>query len=59
MATPYPGSLTPEEGFDSKNNIQAESLFDPVTGTQTGGHITGSKRPCYRYPNWRAYCLPG
>jgi hypothetical protein len=58
MATPYPGSLTPESGYDSKNNIEAESLFDQAAGTQTGAHIAfpGSptvSNPGVVDPNWQ------
>jgi len=57
MATPYPGSLTAETGYDSKNNIDAESLFDPATGTQTGAHIAFPGNPTVtnpgvQDPNW-------
>ena len=57
MATPYPGSLTAETGYDSKNNIEAESLFDQAAGTQTGAHIAfpGSptvSNPGVVDPNW-------
>ena len=57
MATPYPGSLTAETGYDSKNNIEAESLYDPSTGTQNGGHIAFPGNPTISNPgvvdpNW-------
>jgi len=57
MATPYPGSLTAETGYDSKNNIEAESLYDPATGTQTGAHIAFPGNPTVTNPgvvdpNW-------
>ena len=57
MATPYPGSLEAESGFDSKNNIEAESLYNPSTGTQDGGHIAFPGNPTVSNPgvvdpNW-------
>lgn len=57
MATPYPGSLSVEPGYDSKNNIEAESLYDPETGTQSGAHIAFPGNPTITNPgavdpNW-------
>jgi len=58
MATPYPGPLTPESGFDSKNNIATDSLFDSNTGTQSGAHIAFPGNPNIDFPgvqdpNWQ------
>lgn len=58
MATPYPGNLSAETGYDSKNNIDAGSLFDPATGSQTGGHIAFPGNPTVtgpgdQDPNWQ------
>ncbi len=39
MATPYTANLSVETGYTNKNNIDAASLFDANTGTQTGAHI--------------------
>jgi len=38
MATTYPGTPTPETGFDAHQNFTGASLFDPTTGTGAG-HI--------------------
>lgn len=57
MATPFPNALTVEPGYDSKNNIDAKSLFDPATGTQSGAHIAFDGNPTVTSPgvvdpNW-------
>ena len=39
MATPFPNAVTAETGYNSQNGIDAKSLFDPATGTQSGAHI--------------------
>ena len=57
MATPFTGNVTAEAGFDAKNNIDAASLFDQTTGTQTGAHIAFPGSPTVTSPgvvdpNW-------
>jgi hypothetical protein len=57
MATPYTGNISVETGYTNKNNIEATSLFNANTGTQSGAHIafpgestvTGSGQTD---PNW-------
>jgi hypothetical protein len=39
MSTPYPNTPQVEPGYDAQNNIQAKSLFNPATGSQSGAHI--------------------
>jgi len=39
MATPYPNTPSVEPGYDSRNNLEAASLFDANTGSQSGAHI--------------------
>lgn len=58
MATPYPGNITAETGYDSKNNIASDSLFDANTGTQSGAHIAFPGNPTVtnpgvQDPNWQ------
>jgi hypothetical protein len=57
MATPFTGNITAEPGFDSKNNIDAGSLFDQTSGTQSGAHIAFPGNPTVSNPgvvdpNW-------
>lgn len=57
MATPYPGNITAESGYTVKNNIEAVSLFDANTGTQSGAHIAWPgddtvSRSGITDPNW-------
>lgn len=57
MATPFSANLTVETGYDNKNNIDAASLYDQTTGTQSGAHIAfpGSSNvdfPGVQDPNW-------
>ena len=61
MATPFPNTVTAETGYDSHNNIDAKSLFNPATGTQSGAHIAfdgdskvtfpGTQDPDWAYGN--------
>ena len=58
MATPFPNQVTAETGFNSQNNIDAKSLFDPATGTQAGAHIAFDGNPEVtnpgdQDPNWQ------
>ena len=39
MSTPYPNTPTAEAGFDSKNVLDAKSLYNSTTGSQSGAHI--------------------
>jgi len=39
MATPYPNTPQAETGYDSQNNVNAPSLFQANTGSQSGAHI--------------------
>jgi hypothetical protein len=57
MATPFPNAVTAESGYDSNNNIQAKSLFNPATGSQAGTHIAFDGSPTVSFPgvvdpNW-------
>lgn len=57
MATPFPNAVTAETGYDSYNNVDAKSLFDPATGTQSGAHIAFDGNPTVTFPgvvdpNW-------
>jgi hypothetical protein len=57
MATPFPNAVTAETGYNSHNNIDAKSLFDANTGSQSGSHIAfdGSSTvsfPGVQDPNW-------
>jgi hypothetical protein len=57
MATPFTSNVTVEPGFNSQNNIDAKSLFDANTGSQSGAHIAfdGSSTttfPGVPDPNW-------
>jgi hypothetical protein len=58
MATPFPNAVNAETGFDAHNNIDAKSLFDPATGSQSGAHIAfdGNQTvtfPGVQDPNWQ------
>ena len=58
MATPFPNAVTAETGYDSHNNIDAKSLFNPATGTQSGAHIAFDGNPDVTFPgvqdpNWQ------
>lgn len=57
MSSPFTGNVTAETGYTNKNNIEAKSLFDANTGTQSGAHIAfdGSSTvsfPGVQDPNW-------
>lgn len=57
MATPFTDNVTAETGYDAQNNVGAASLFDPATGTQSGGHIAFNGNPTVTTPgiedpNW-------
>ena len=39
MSTPYPNTPQAETGYDADGRLITQSLFDPVTGTQTASHI--------------------
>lgn len=57
MSSPFTGNVTAETGYTNKNNIEARSLFDATTGTQSGAHIAfdGSSTvtfPGAQDPNW-------
>lgn len=45
MSTPYPKDVTAETGFTASNKLEAKSLFDPSTGTQSGAHIAFDGSP--------------
>lgn len=50
MATPFPNQVTAEDGYDARNNIDARSLFDANTGSQSGAHIAFDGSPTVTYP---------
>lgn len=57
MATPFPNVVTAETGYDGYNNIDAKSLFNANTGTQSGAHIAFDGNPNVSFPgvtdpNW-------
>jgi hypothetical protein len=57
MATPFPNEVNIEAGYDARNNIDAKSLFDANTGTQSGAHIAFDGNPDVSFPgvvdpNW-------
>ena len=57
MATPFPNAVTAETGYNSHNNIDAKSLFDANTGSQSGAHIAFDGNPNVSFPgvtdpNW-------
>ena len=57
MATPFPNAVTAETGYNSYNNIDAKSLFDANTGSQSGAHIAFDGNPNVSFPgvtdpNW-------
>jgi hypothetical protein len=57
MSTPFTGNVTEDTGYDNKNNIEARSLFNPATGTQSGAHIAFDGSPTVTNPgvvdpNW-------
>jgi hypothetical protein len=57
MSTPFNGNVTVEPGFTSNNNLQARSLFDANTGSQSGAHIAFDGSPNVSFPgiqdpNW-------
>jgi hypothetical protein len=58
MATPFPNAVTAETGYNSHNNIDAKSLFDANTGSQSGAHIAFDGNPNVSFPgvtdpNWK------
>jgi hypothetical protein len=57
MSSPFTGNVTAETGYDNKNNLEARSLFNANTGSQSGAHIAfdGSSvvtNPGVVDPNW-------
>ena len=57
MATPFSNAVTAETGYNSHNNIDAKSLFDANTGSQSGAHIAFDGNPNVSFPgvadpNW-------
>ena len=57
MSTPFASNVTAESGYLAHNNLDAKSLFDPATGTQSGAHIAFDGNPSVDYPgvqdpNW-------
>ena len=57
MSTPFPNAVTADTGYDSTNNIEARSLFNANTGTQSGAHIAFDGNPNVSFPgvqdpNW-------
>jgi hypothetical protein len=57
MATPFTGNVTADTGYDNRNNIDAPSLFDPTTGSQSGAHIAFDGSDTVTFPgtvdpNW-------
>jgi hypothetical protein len=57
MATPFPNAVTADTGYDSLNNVDAKSLFDANTGSQSGAHIAFDGNPTVSFPgvtdpNW-------
>lgn len=57
MSTPYSKDVTAETGYTASNKLEAKSLFNPATGTQSGAHIafdgsTDVYKPGNEDPNW-------
>ena len=57
MSSPYSGNVTPESNYLARNNLDAKSLFDPTTGSQSGAHIAFDGNPTItgpgvQDPNW-------
>lgn len=57
MSSPYSGNVTPESNYLARNNLDAKSLFDPATGSQSGAHIAFDGNPTItgpgvQDPNW-------
>jgi len=57
MVTPFTGNVTAETGYNSLNNVNAASLFDANTGSQSGAHIAFDGNPNVSFPgvqdpNW-------
>lgn len=57
MSSPFTGNVTAETGYTASNNIEARSLFNANTGSQSGAHIAfdGSSTvtfPGVQDPNW-------
>jgi hypothetical protein len=57
MATPFPNAVTADTGYDALNNVDAKSLFNPATGSQSGAHIAFDGNPTVSNPgvvdpNW-------
>jgi hypothetical protein len=57
MSSPYSGNVTVESNYLAGNKLDAKSLFDPATGSQSGAHIAFDGNPTVtgpgvRDPNW-------
>jgi hypothetical protein len=50
MSSPYSGNVTVESNYLARNNLDAKSLFDPATGSQSGAHIAFDGNPTVTGP---------